>query len=219
MVLLCCAIHADMVTPNPAFQPTPLARLNANAGRQTNEEAVTVDVLLVVDMQEGLLRGAPKHDLVAVVERINRLALRVRRSGGSIFFVQHAGPVADEFEPRSPGWHLLSAIKTEPGDRIVGKTLNDPFFNTSLQSDLAELRVDRVLVAGWATDLCVDATIRSAAALGFKVVAVADCHTVSDRPHLSASIVIHHHWVWANLLARHPVSIIREAEVQVVDVD
>jgi len=44
-----------------------------------------VDVLLVVDMQEGLLRGAPKHDLLAVVERINRLALRVRRSGGSVF--------------------------------------------------------------------------------------------------------------------------------------
>src|SRR5436853_1228321 len=41
-------------------------------------------------MQEGLLRGAPKHDLLAVVERINRLALRVRRSGGSVFFVQHA---------------------------------------------------------------------------------------------------------------------------------
>ncbi len=39
---------------------------------------VTVDVLLVVDMQEGLLSGGPKHDLLAVVERINRLALRVR---------------------------------------------------------------------------------------------------------------------------------------------
>jgi len=123
-----------------------------------------VDVLLVVDMQEGLLRGAPKHDLLAVVERINRLALRVRRSGGAVFFVQHAGPVGDDFEPRTPGWHLLATIKTEPGDRIVSKTLNDAFFKTSLQSDLAELRADRLLVAGWATDLCVDATIRSAAA-------------------------------------------------------
>jgi len=173
-----------------------------------------VDVLLVVDMQEGLLRGAPKHDLLAVVERINRLALRVRRSGGSVCFVQHAGPVGDDFEPLTPGWHLLATIKTEPCDRIVSKTLNDAFFKTSLQSDLAELRADRLLVAGWATDLCVDATIHSAAALGFKVVAVADCHTVSDRPHLRAGRVIdHHHWVWANLLAPHAVSILQEAEV------
>ena len=137
-----------------------------------------MDVLLVVDMQEGLLSGGPKHDLL------------------------------------TPGWQLLSTIKTEPGDRLVSKTLNDPFFKTSLQSDLAELRAERVLVAGWATDLGVDATVRSAAALGFKVVAVADCHTVSDRPHLSAEKVIdHHHWVWANLLAPHPVRIAREAEV------
>ena len=175
---------------------------------------MTVDVLLVVDMQEGLLRGAPKHDLLGVVERVNRLAMRVRRSGGSVFFVQHVGPVGDDFQPLTPGWHLLASIKTEPCDRIVAKTLNDAFFRTSLQSDLATLRTDRLLVAGWATDLCVDATIRSAAALGFKVVAVADCHTVSDRPHLSAREVIdHHHWVWANLLAPHAVSILREADI------
>jgi nicotinamidase-related amidase len=108
----------------------------------------------------------------------------------------------------------LATIKTEPCDRIVSKTLNDAFFRTSLQSDLAKLRADRLLVAGWATDLCVDATVRSAAALGFNVVAVADCHTVSDRPHLPARRVIdHHHWVWANLLAPHAVSILPEMEV------
>jgi len=96
----------------------------------------------------------------------------------------------------------------------VGKTLNDPFFRTTLQAELADLCAERVFVVGWATDLCVDATVRSAAALGFNVVAVADCHTVSDRPHLSAEQVInHHHWVWANLLAAHPVSIVPEAEV------
>lgn len=89
-----------------------------------------MDVLLVVDMQEGLLSGGPKHDLLAVVERINRLALRVRQSRGSVFFVQHAGPVGDEFEPLTPGWQLLSTIKTEPCDRVVSKTLNDPFFKT-----------------------------------------------------------------------------------------
>ena len=90
-----------------------------------------MDVLLVVDMQEGLLRGDPKHDPPAVVERINRLAARVRQRGGSVFFVQHAGPVGDEFEPFTPGWSLLSSIKRESSDRIVSKTLNDAFFRTS----------------------------------------------------------------------------------------
>ena len=112
-----------------------------------------MDVLLVVDMQEGLLRGAPKHDLIAIVERINRLALRVRRAGGVVFLVQHAGPVGDDFEPLTPGWHLLALSTPNHATVSSTKTLNDPFFSTSLQSDLAKLRADRLLVAGWATDL------------------------------------------------------------------
>jgi len=170
--------------------------------------------MLVVDMQEGLRRGAPKHDLSGVLERINRLAERVRERRGCVIFIQHAGPVGDDFEPRTSGWQLLSALKIQARDRVVGKTLNDPFFRTTLETKLADLGSERLFVAGWATDLCVDATVRSAAALGFKVVAVADCHTVSDRPHLSAEQVInHHHWVWANLLGPHPVSIVPEADV------
>jgi nicotinamidase-related amidase len=176
--------------------------------------AATLDVLLVVDMQQGLLLGAPKHDLDGVIERINRLAARVRRRGGCVVFVQHEGPAGDDFAPSAPGWPILSSIEREPADRVVRKTLNDAFFGTSLESELARLGAKRLLVAGWATDLCVDATVRSAATRGFQVVAVSDGHTVSDRPHLSARQVIeHHHWVWTNLLAPYPVTIAREAEI------
>ena len=52
------------------------------------------------------------------------------------------------------------------------KTLNDAFLGTSLQSDLIEFGARRVLMTGWATDFCVDATVRSAAALGFKGVRI-----------------------------------------------
>jgi nicotinamidase-related amidase len=173
-----------------------------------------MDALLVVDMQEGLLRGDPKHDLAGVIRRINLVASRVRQGGGVVFFVQHAGPAGDDFEPKTDGWRLLSELAVEPHDRIVSKTLNDPFFGTSLQSDLAALHVSRVIVAGWATDLCVDATVRTAAALGYDVAVGADCHTVSDRPHLEAERIIeHHHWVWKNLLARRPVTIAPAAEL------
>jgi hypothetical protein len=51
--------------------------------------------------------------------------------------------------------------------------------------------------------------------LGFDVLVVSDCHTVSARPHMGAERVIaHHHWVWSNLISEHPVRIAREADIQ-----
>lgn len=93
----------------------------------------------------------------------------------------------------------------------MSKALKHPFFGTSLHTELADSGTTRVLVSGWATDLCVDACIRSAAAAGYEVVAVADCHTVADRPRLGAEgVIAHQHWVWSNLIAPRPVVIAPE---------
>ncbi len=171
--------------------------------------------LLVIDMQVGSFDAAtPQHDANGVVSRINRLAAAVRKSGGVVVFVQHDGPPGDDFAPFTKGWAILGSLERDPSDRSVRKTLNDAFFGTSLQSDLEELGAGRVLVAGWATDMCVDATVRSAAVLGFEVVVVEDAHTVTDRPHLNAERIIeHHHWIWQNLFAPHPVSLAGEARI------
>lgn len=165
-------------------------------------------------MQAGLLGGAPKHDLAGVVSRIDGLANQVRRHAGVVCVIQQAGGSGDQFEPSKPGWGLLLAPNRESTDLVISKTPNDPFFETDLATTLSRLRVGRVLVTGWATDLCVDATVRSAAARGYKVIAIADGDTVSDRPHLpAAQVLAHHHWVWTNLLAPHAVRLARAADV------
>lgn len=167
------------------------------------------DVLVVVDMQVGLLDGAPKLDLPGVVDRINRLAAHVRARSGRVIFVQHHGPSGDAYEPGSPGWRFLPELVRHPDDMVVAKTLNDPFCGTDLKSILDGLSPDRLLVTGWATDFCVDSTVRSAVSNGHKVVVVADGHTVGDRPHLDArSVIRHHNWVWKNLIAARPVELV-----------
>ena len=91
---------------------------------------------------------------------------------------------------------------------MIEKTLNDPFVRTSLQEILERIAPDRLLVAGGATDSCVDSTIRSAISNDYHVVVVSDGHTVSDRPHLDAATVIrHHHLVWSDLITNRSVRI------------
>ena len=167
-----------------------------------------MDALLVVDMQVGLLKGDPKHDLAGVVRRINQLSAMVRSRSGQVIFVQHCGSGGDGFEPDTPGWALLPELRRDDSDLAVHKSLNDPFAGTDLQARLQAIAPNRVLIAGWATDFCVDATVRSAVAHDYHVVAVADGHTLSDRPHLKATEVIrHHNWVWSELITRRSIRV------------
>jgi nicotinamidase-related amidase len=174
------------------------------------------DALVVVDMQVGLLAGPPKHDLAGVVRRINGLAGRVRAKGGSIVWIRHCG--GDGFERQTPGWSFLPELDHRPADPVVEKTLNDAFAGTSLHDTLQRLAPDRVLIAGWATDFCVDATVRSAVSRDHHVVVVGDAHTLSDRPHLAAPDVIrHHNWVWSGLLTNRSIGVMTAAELIVQD--
>lgn len=173
-----------------------------------------MDVLVVIDMQVGLLDGAPKHDLTGVIGRINRLAAAMRERGGTVIWIQHCGPHGTEFAPGQPGWHFLPELQRSETDRVVTKTLNDAFSGTDLHTKLQGLAPERLLIAGWATDFCVDATLRSAVSHGYDVIAVSDAQTLADRPHLDAAGVIRHHtWVWANLITPGSIRIATTAEL------
>ena len=118
-----------------------------------------------------------------------------------MIWIQHCGPEGTDFAPGRPGWQFLPELQRVEADRVVAKTLNDAFVGSVLQETLQQLSPQRILIAGWATDFCVDATLRSAVSRGYDVIAVSDAQTLADRPHLDAASVIRHHtWVWANLI-------------------
>src|SRR5262249_3793960 len=137
-----------------------------------------------------------------------------RAGGGTVVFIQHRGRAGENFAPGMPGWAFLQELIQRPGDRVIAKTLNDPFAGTELDATLKRIAPERVLLTGWATDLCADATVRSAVSNGYDVVAVADGHTVSDRPGLDAHAVIrHHNWIWSELITDRSIRVISAAEL------
>ncbi|SKA35528.1 Nicotinamidase-related amidase [Enhydrobacter aerosaccus] len=168
-----------------------------------------MDAIVIVDMQVGLLEGAPKHDLGGVIDRINALTAMVRREGGTVIWIRHCGKPGDSFERGGRGWAFLPELSRCQDDLLVEKSLNDPYVGTRLKEMLEGLAPHRVLIAGWATDFCVDATVRSTVSCGHNVVVVQDGHTLADRPHLDAPAVIaHHNWIWSNLITDRSITVL-----------
>ena len=154
------------------------------------------DALIIIDMQQGAFgEGPPKHDAAGLIGRLNKLA-------GAVVFIQHDGPPGDPFHPDLPGWKLVEDLGPHPTDTVIRKKSCDAFLETSLEEFLRSRAVDRLIITGWATDYCVDTTVRSAPARGYPTVVPSDGHTAANRSHLPAEKIIeHHNAIWADFFA------------------
>jgi nicotinamidase-related amidase len=161
------------------------------------------DALIIIDMQQGaFVEGPPIHDATGLIGRLNRLADAVRARDGAVVFIQHDGPPGAPFHPDMPGWKLIEDLAPRPADTVIRKQSCDAFLETSLDEFLQSCAIERLIITGWATDYCVDTTVRSALARGYPTVVPSDGHTAASRPHLPAEKIIeHHNAIWADFIA------------------
>ena len=106
-------------------------------------------------------------------------------------FVQHENPGSLAYG--SDGWQLLPDLVTTADDLFVRKSTPDSFLRTLLADLLAARGVDGLVVCGYASEFCVDTTVRRAAALGYSVIIASDAHTTQDKSHASAAQIREHH--------------------------
>ena len=71
--------------------------------------------------------------------------------------------------------------------------LPDSFLRTNLEDILNSKGINDLIICGYASEFCVDTTVRRAAALGFAVSLVSDAHTTHDKDHASAVKIREHH--------------------------
>jgi nicotinamidase-related amidase len=149
--------------------------------------------LLIVDVQIGLIDGLPAYQGAAVVQRIAWLAAAARTARVPVIYVQHDGAPGHRLEPDTPGWPIHGDIAPQADDLVVRKRYCDSFFETVLQSELQERRIEQLVIAGCMTEYCIDTTSRRSVSLGYDVTLVKDAHSTADKGQLSAAQVIAHH--------------------------
>ena len=172
--------------------------------------------VLVIDAQAGLFCGvSAAFEAEAVIARINEVTALARKAGAPVIFIQHDGePNGEDMVPFTEGWKPDPDLVVRPGDLTIRKTACDAFYGTALETELRSRSITTLLLMGFATDFCVDATLRSAVSKDFEVVVVADAHTASDNPVLKAEAVRqHHNWAWANAITRRGVTVLKAGEV------
>lgn len=85
------------------------------------------------------------------------------------------------------GSEILDAVAPQPGDIVIEKHRWDAFFNTDLDSILRNLDVNRLVIAGLQTNVCVETTSRTAMMKNFDVAVPEDAvSTDGEALHVNA---------------------------------
>lgn len=135
--------------------------------------------LLPIDAQRNMLEGdlpVPQAEQMRLT--LETLLARARAAGVPVVQVQNDGGAGDPDEPFTRGWEMVLA--QVPGEIVVRKRVNDAFLETDLASQLKDLRVTDVSLAGMQRKFCIEATSRGALEHGFAVTLAAGAHTTYD---------------------------------------
>jgi nicotinamidase-related amidase len=153
--------------------------------------------LLVVDVQNDVVANAHQRD--EVIANINTLIDRARAQQVPVIWVQHAD---DDLPHGSDGWQYVPELQRLESEPLVHKRYGDSFEDTTLESELAQRGVGRLVVTGAQTDACIRATLHGAFTRGYDTLLVSDAHTTEDFSEYGlppADKVIAHtnmYWTW-----------------------
>jgi nicotinamidase-related amidase len=133
----------------------------ADERAQSKVALLLIDVINAFDFEgaEGLLQAA-----TAATPHIRELAERARSAGIPVVYVNdNFGQWRSDFKstlagctrPDAPGREVSSALSPQPDDYFVLKPGHSGFFCTALELLLDELGVETLIMAGFATNICV----------------------------------------------------------------
>ncbi|MFB6814138.1 cysteine hydrolase family protein [Streptomyces sp. NPDC056347] len=150
-----------------------------HATRQTSP----VHALIVVDIQKDATEGARAvPDAARLLDRTADLIARARKGGALVVHVQNDGQPGTGDEPGTPGWALHHPVEESATETVIRKTRDDGFHGTALQELLTGAGASALAVCGVMSEMCVQATARTALELGYRVVMPHDAHATHDIP-------------------------------------
>ena len=134
--------------------------------------------LLIIDIQNDYFPGgAMQLEGAEAAAQQASLALKAfREKQLPVIHVRHASvrPGATFFLPGTKGAETHPAVAPLGRESVVEKNFPNAFRNTNLEKQVRDLGVTHLVVAGMMTHMCVDASVRHAADLGFKVTLLGD---------------------------------------------
>lgn len=147
--------------------------------------------LLLIDHQEEYRQGsAALSGLNAAITECTMLQQQARAATAPVLHIVHHGrPGGSLFDPQGPGVAILPELQPQAGEAHIIKHLPNAFAGTDLHAQLQATGRQQLVIAGFATHMCVSSTTRAALDLGYACTVIAGACATRDLPNPLGGIV------------------------------
>jgi ureidoacrylate peracid hydrolase len=157
--------------------------------------ALTLDpkrcAVMAMDFQHEILAMTPKARETHLLGTVKRVLDAARRTSATIVYITvsfrddyadapahsplfHAEKARGVMKAGSPGAAICKELTPEAGDIVINKHGVDPFNGTHLPNVLRARDVDTLVLMGVWTNFAVEATARTGADSGYRIIVVTD---------------------------------------------
>ncbi|MEQ8294730.1 MAG: cysteine hydrolase family protein [Roseovarius sp.] len=140
--------------------------------------------LIVIDIQNDYFPGGdwPLTGVEPAAKNAARLIGKAREAGDLVVHIRHEFPTDDApfFRPGTEGAAIHDSVRPAEGEHVVLKHRINSYRDTDLKAHLDEHGVDRVVICGNMSHMCVDAATRASADFGYDVTVIHDA--CASRP-------------------------------------
>ncbi len=137
--------------------------------------------LIIVDVQQEYFLGGKLelYEPEKALEQIQKTLRLFREREWPVFFIRHVGipGKASIFIPGTMGVELHPELIPHGEEIVLDKHFPNSFLKTGLCERLTALKIERLVVCGMMTHMCIDTTVRAAQDHGFPVTLLEDACT------------------------------------------
>lgn len=137
------------------------------------------EALLLIDIQ-NMYFSPGKYKLFNPEEAAKKAAVvleQFRKQGKCVVHIKHDFKVGEDQKRLKDIHELVAPIN---GETVIEKKYPSSFLQTNLQDELKKNKIDKLVVVGMMSHMCVDTTVRACQDYGYQVKVIEDACTTKN---------------------------------------
>jgi len=141
--------------------------------------------LLVIDIQKGITDNR-LYNFEVFIDNTMRIIDAARANQIEVIYIQHDDGPGTGFSIGDKDFEIANQVTPMEGEKVFIKDICSCFGNKEF-ADYIE-NEDTLMIVGLATNLCIDATVKSAFERGYKVIIPQGTNSTFDNDYMTAEV-------------------------------